>query len=116
MRYPKLLHALSLFKDLAPSACKVVIDIGVQHRTPFLMQVFPDSFHHLFEPVSLYFEAIESSYSRANIAHQLHGLALSDRGGKIYLHKKSNDGTGRVTHSEVLEQRNPDLENLVEIE
>lgn len=56
VRYPVLKHCLSFVKDVTPDAYEDVIDIGVQYGTDFLIDVFPDSHHHLFEPVRTYHE------------------------------------------------------------
>jgi FkbM family methyltransferase len=116
MRYPTLHQSLSFFRDIAPQSCQSVIDIGVQYETTFLVEVFPDSYHYLFEPVSLYFDSIHSNYTKRHIDYELNEIALSDQDGSLYLHKKSMDGTGRITHSEIHPDRKPDLESLVEIE
>ena len=95
---------------------ETVLDVGVLTATTPLMEVFPDSEHHLFEPVSAHFEAIAQNYK--NIKHTLHHLALSDQDGDAYLASKSINRDGIVTHSEVISssQEADNIDGLVSCE
>lgn len=116
MRYPVLQHSLGIIRHIAPDAVRQVIDIGVQRRTDFLMDVFPDRHHHLFEPVRAYHADLEKNYRDRGIAYTLHQEALSDTSGVLYLHNTSGDGSGRVTHSFIKPQREPETKFLIDIE
>jgi hypothetical protein len=50
MRYPVMTQSLRLVREISPNATEQIVDIGVQVKTEFLMDVFPDRHHHLFEP------------------------------------------------------------------
>lgn len=116
MRYPTLQQSLRINREIAPGSVEQVIDIGAQRRTDFLMDVYPDKHHHLFEPVSTYHPDLEKNYQDAEINYTLHKQALSDVDGMLYLHNTSVDGSGRVTHSHIKPERVEDLDFLVNIE
>lgn len=116
MRYPTLQQSLRINREIAPGSVQQVIDIGAQRRTDFLMDVYPDKHHHLFEPVSTYHPDLEKNYQDAKINYTLHKQALSDVDGMLYLHNTSVDGSGRVTHSHIKPERVEDLDFLVNIE
>lgn len=116
MRYPTLQQSLRINREIAPGSVQQVIDIGAQRRTDFLMDVYPDKHHHLFEPVSTYHPDLEKNYQDAEINYTLHKQALSDVDGMLYLHNTSVDGSGRVTHSHIKPERVEDLDFLVNIE
>lgn len=115
MRNPTLQQSLRLVRKIAPSSVRMVIDIGVQRKTDFLMDVYPDIPHHLFEPVSVYYEDLELNYGSRGIPFTLHQIALSDADGTLYLHNQSMDGSGRITHSRLLPDRQDGLQFLVNI-
>lgn len=116
MRYPTLQQSLRINREIAPGAVEKVIDIGAQRKTDFLMDVYPDKHHHLFEPVSTYHPDLEKNYQDAGIEYTLHKKALSNVDGMLYLHNTSVDGSGRVTHSHIKQEREDDLDFLVNIE
>lgn len=116
MRYPTLQQSLRINREIAPGAVENVIDIGAQRKTDFLMDVYPDKHHHLFEPVSTYHPDLEKNYQDAGIHYTLHKKALSDVDGMLYLHNTSVDGSGRITHSHIKPDREDDLDFLVNIE
>ena len=116
MRYPTLQQSLRINREIAPGAVEKVIDIGAQRKTDFLMDVYPDKHHHLFEPVSTYHPDLEKNYQDAGIEYTLHKQALSNVDGMLYLHNTSVDGSGRVTHSHIKPEREDDLDFLVNIE
>ncbi len=116
MRYPVLQQSLRLIRHIAPDSVRQVVDIGVQRRTDFLMDVFPDRHHHLFEPVSSYHADLEANYRQRDIPYSLHRVALSDVSGTLYLHNTSGDGSGRVTHSYIKPSPEPDTKFLLNIE
>ena len=116
MRYPTLQQSLRINREIAPGAVEQIIDIGAQRKTDFLMDVYSDKHHHLFEPVSTYHPDLEKNYQDAGISYTLHKQALSNVDGMLYLHNTSVDGSGRVTHSHIKPEREEDLDFLVNIE
>jgi len=109
-------QCLRLAREIAPDALSEIVDIGVQTHTDFLVDVFPDRMHHLFEPVSAYRPAIEAAYASRNIPHRMHACALGETNGKQFLHKISQDGSGNVTHSQLRPAREEAMPFLLEIE
>ena len=116
IRYPVLQQSLRLIRKLSPGSIRQVIDIGVQRKTDFLMDVFPDCHHHLFEPVSVYHPDLEKNYRGKNISYDLHKIALAETNGTLFLHNTSGDGSGRITHSHLKTERDEKLNLLVNIE
>lgn len=116
MRYPTLQQSLRVVRRIAPDSVRQVLDIGAQRKTDFLMDVFPDVKHHLFEPVTTYHHELEQNYRNFGIDYQLHKIALSDTNGTLYLHNRSMDGTGRVTHSQIRSERDEAMAFLTGIE
>lgn len=116
MRYPVLQQSLRLIRHIAPDSVRQVIDIGVQRKTDFLMDVFPDRHHHLFEPVAIYHADLEKNYKDRGIAYELHKLALAGTSGTLFLHNTSGDASGRVTHSFIRGQREEGMKFLINIE
>jgi FkbM family methyltransferase len=116
MRYPVLQQSLRLIRSIAPDSVRQVLDIGAQRKTEFLMDVFPDRHHHLFEPVSTYHADLEANYKARGIAYKLHKIALAETSGRLFLHNASGDASGRITHSYIKNQRDESLKFLVSIE
>lgn len=100
-RYPVLHHCLSFCKSIVPHAFKGIIDVGARHGTDFLVDVFPGSFHYLFEPVVDCYPKIHDLYTRKNIKYKLFEIALTNVNQQFYLHQLSSDGSGKITHSEL---------------
>lgn len=115
MRYPVMSQSLRLVRQIAPQATQEIVDIGVQVKTDFLMDVFPDRHHHLFEPSTAYHERLQQNYRDAGIDHTLHRMALSDTDGTLYLHETSADGSGRVTHTQIRPERDESMRFLLRI-
>ncbi|TCT04005.1 FkbM family methyltransferase [Aquabacter spiritensis] len=116
LRYPVLTQCLRLVREISPAATRQIVDVGVQVKTDFLMEVFPDRHHHLFEPTTLYHPQLEKNYRDKGIDFTLHKIALSDSDGVLYLHNTSNDGSGRVTHAQIRPERDEGMQHLVKIE
>lgn len=116
MRYPVMTQSLRLARTIAPEATQEIVDIGVQTKTSFLIDVFPDRHHHLFEPAAVYYPKLEETYRGAGIDYTLHKAALGDTDGVLYLHNTSVDGSGRVTHSQLRPERDDNMPFLVGIE
>lgn len=115
MRYPVMAQSLRLARAIAPEAFRQIIDIGVQVKTDFLMSVFSDRHHHLFEPSPGYHAQLETAYREAGIDYSLHKIGLSDTDGFMYLHETSVDGSGRVTHTQIRPERDESMRFLVGI-
>ena len=92
---------------------KTVLDVGIYTGTQPLMDVFPKTKHHLFEPVNLHFKTISANYR--NIPHELHHVALSDADGNVYLACSSINNDGKITHSQVIPKKlkSKDMPGLV---
>lgn len=116
MRYPTLQQSLRTIRAISPNCVRTVIDIGAQRKTDFLMDVYPDCFHHLFEPVSVYHEDLAKNYNDLSIDNKIHKIALSDVDDVLYLHNTSVDGSGLITHSHIKPTREDNLDFLVNIE
>ena len=102
MRTPSVLECLSVFKAAFAGGIVEVIDVGAQTSTPFLMQSFHDARHHLFEPVVTYHSQLSANYAAAGIEHEIVAAAVSDAPGVMHQHLLSQDGSGRITHSQLL--------------
>ena len=107
MRTPLVSESLAVFKACYGRDIDTVIDVGAQGQTNFLMEAFPGAHHHLFEPVITYHETLAANYRRAGIAHTIVPVAVSDSEGQMHQHLLSEDGSGNVTHSQLLDQ--PDV-------
>jgi FkbM family methyltransferase len=116
MRYPVLQQSLRLIRAISPDSVRQVIDIGVQRKTEFLMDVFPDRHHHLFEPVSAYHADLQKNYNERGISFDLYKMALAATSGTLFLHNTSGDGSGRVTHSHIRSAREENMKFLLSIE
>jgi FkbM family methyltransferase len=109
-------QCLQLIRQISPDAVQHIVDIGVQVKTEFLMEVFPDRHHHLFEPATTYHSQLEKNYSDKGIAYTLNKVAVSDTDGVLYLHTTSQDGSGRITHSQIRPDRDDKMPFLVAVE
>lgn len=94
-RIPTKKDALSSLRRNGLDA-KIILDIGVQHGTPQLQEVFPDLKHFLFEPVEEYYSFIEENYKGYD--YQLVRAAISETDGENLLNI-SKMGSDTVTHS-----------------
>lgn len=94
---PSKANALSRLKKNIPITS--VIDVGVREKTGELINIFPDIKHHLFEPVSEFFETIAANYK--SVPHKLYPMALSDECGLLYLVIRSLEKNGQPTHSHI---------------
>jgi FkbM family methyltransferase len=106
-RTPLVSECLNVFQACLGAEVDVVLDIGAQAKTSFLMEAFPKAHHHLFEPARQYHDILQSNYAEAGIAHTLVPMAVSDRDGVMHQHLLSEDGSGRLTHSQLLEHPDP---------
>lgn len=97
-RIPEMHNTLQTLLALGVEV-KSILDVGVLHGTDALMQTFPHLRHHLFEPIDEHFETIRKNY--AGMDYQLHHVALSGSDGEAWQIGLCNDGSGRITHSQI---------------
>jgi len=76
-----------------------IVDVGVNTSTPELIEVFPKLVHFLFEPVTLFHDAIAKNYK--HVQHILSPVALSNKSGTLYLTISSVSHDGVATHSQL---------------
>jgi FkbM family methyltransferase len=79
-----------------------ILDVGVLHGTPALMQNFPTLKHYLFEPIDDHFDTINSNYARLD--HELHHVALSNTDGEAWQNGICNNASGNITHSHISDE------------
>jgi FkbM family methyltransferase len=107
LRTPSVTESLGVFKDCFGRPIHQVLDVGAQAKTQFLIDAFADAHHVLFEPVSLYHASLATHYRAAGISHEIVPCAVSDVAGEMYQHLLSSDLSGRITHSQLLPERDP---------
>lgn len=94
-RFPAKQNSLSNLRKSGLDV-KTILDIGVQHGTPQLQEVFPDLKHFLFEPVEEYYGFIHKSYK--DYDYELVRAAISETDGENLLNI-TKMGSDTVTHS-----------------
>lgn len=99
-RTTKILESLTLLRQSGLPIADV-LDVGILHGTPVLMEVFKDKTHHLFEPIDDYFTIIKNNYSKINY-HLVHA-AVSDKDGEVFVHSAKKYGDGQISHSWITE-------------
>ncbi len=107
--------SIKLLNSLLKQPIEAVVDVGVQYSTPFLMEGYPDAFHHLIEPVTIYHESIRQNYSKSGIKFNLIEAAAADIEGVLYQHLQCLDGGGKVTHSQLMTAEKNSLKGLLKI-
>jgi len=90
MKHRTIEEALTLYKEILNVT--TVIDVGTQRCTDFLINVFPESHHYLFEPLTIFNDGIAEYYK--NISHTLISDAVSDTVGPCLLEPWSIPGIG----------------------
>lgn len=108
-RSPDKVQSLSILRERGVPV-ETVIDVGVLHGTPELMQVWPDKRHLLFEPVSEFSQKIVQAYR--NIPHELHMMAVGDSTGTIGLKTTSAIAGMDISHSKMTEDTPGDDANI----
>lgn len=101
MRKAKITESLDQLEK-AGLDIRSVIDVGVQHSTPFLIEKFPHVPHFLFEPVSEYFPRIRHHY--AGIEYHLIEAAVSDHDGRVILHSEKKTRGEEISHSYIVKK------------
>ena len=87
-----------------------VVDVGIQHSTPALIQTFPDLPHVLFEPVEEYYPHIRRIYAGVN--YQLVEAAVSDFDGEIMLHTEKKTRGAEISHSYITKKETPSTRRI----
>lgn len=87
-----------------------IIDVGVNHSTPQLIELYPDLKHILIEPISDYFPAIRANY--AGINYDLIEAAASDSDGVVYVESRDQLGGGTITHSAIVAGPGPNTREI----
>lgn len=110
-RYPDAKNALQSLLALGIEI-NSILDVGIHHGTPPLMQCFPHHKHYLFEPIDEHFDLIRRNYEHMN--YDLQHVALSNSDGEAWQVGESLKGGSTVTHShlsdvEVSKEQNPNL-------
>lgn len=101
MRTAKIHNSLETLKSLGVGI-NSIIDVGIQHSTPALMNVFGDVHHYLFEPIREYFPFIGENYK--NISHDLIEAAVSDVDGELIIHTEKKTRGDEISHSYIVEE------------
>jgi FkbM family methyltransferase len=94
-RLPRKENSLSSLRKGNLDA-RTILDIGVQHGTVELRNVFPDLKHFLFEPVEEYYSFIQENYR--DFDYELVRGAISDKDGEDLL-SITKMGADSITHS-----------------
>lgn len=89
-------EALTLLRERG-LPINAVVDVGVQHGTPFLMKTFPHLIHHLVEPIEEYLPKIEENYR--GIDHRFYLAAASDKSGVMQIRSEKKSMGDMVSHS-----------------
>lgn len=98
-RNAKIRESLATLKSSLPPV-RNVIDVGVQHSTPPLIEAFPDSHHFLFEPVAEYHPFIHSHYKA--LRYTLVEAACSDTDAEVILHSERKTRGDEISHSYIV--------------
>ena len=101
MRVATLKDSLRKLRDVG-LPITTILDVGVQHSTLPLMDVFPDKPHLLFEPIEEYFPHIKKNYS--NFDYQIICAAVSDHDGEVFLHSERKTQGPEISHSWIVDK------------
>lgn len=99
MRIAKITDSLNTLKSTGIPIVGI-IDVGIQHSTPPLMNVFPNLHHYLFEPIEEYYSHIRANYSA--LSYDLIEAAVSDFDGSLLLHTEKKTRGDEVSHSYIV--------------
>ena len=102
MRVPKVRDSLRAAKA-AGLAVGEVIDVGIQHSTPSLIEMFPDVHHTLFEPMDEFYPHIRRNY--ADLSHTLVEAAVTDTDGTLSLKSERKTRGNEISHSYLTEKQ-----------
>lgn len=99
MRCAKIIESLETLKRIG-TPISTIIDVGIQHETPFLIELFPELHHVLFEPVEEYYSFIHKNYQ--DISYTLVDAAVSDFDGELTLHTEKKTRGDEISHSYIV--------------
>jgi FkbM family methyltransferase len=101
VRVATLRDSLRMLKEAGLPVAKI-LDVGVQHATPPLIEAFPDKPHFLFEPIDDYFSHIHSNY--AALDYRIVEAAVSDRDGETFFHSEKKNRGAEISHSWIVDR------------
>ena len=101
MRIAKIHDSLETLKNTGV-CINNIIDVGIQHGTPVLMDIFPGLHHYLFEPIEEYYPFIERNYKA--LTFDLIKSAVSDFDGELMIHTEKKHGVTK-SHTATLSIR-----------
>lgn len=113
MRVAKVRNSLETLSKIGIGV-NSIIDVGIQHSTPVLMELFPNLHHYLFEPVEEYFPHIRQNY--ANLKYELVHAAVTDFDGKVSLKTEKKTRGDEISHSYVVEDETPETRSVPAIQ
>ncbi len=87
-----------------------IIDVGIQHSTPALIETFPDLRHYLFEPVEEYYPHIRRNYEK--IDYNLVEAAVSDTDAELILKTQKKTRGDEISHSFLTSTRTADTRTV----
>jgi FkbM family methyltransferase len=108
-RSPDKIQTLSLLRDRGVPV-GTILDVGVCHGTPELMDIWPDTKHVLFEPVQEFEKTISAAYR--NINHELHLVAVGDSPGSVGLRVASVLPGMEISHSSMTNNMESSDDNI----
>lgn len=100
-RSPKSSESICVIRSHCKDRIKLVLDIGVQYQTPYLLDSCRDLRHVLVEPCQVYHEAIKKNYEGVDFT--LLDVAAADKDSTLHLVSVANNPREpeRITHSYV---------------
>ena len=96
IRNGKMVESLRLLRSLE-LPIDTILDMGIQHSIPSLIEVFPDKRHILFEPIDDYFDQIARNYS--SVDYELVNAAVCDVDGTVTIHSERKTVGTEISHS-----------------
>ena len=109
MRNAKVREALRLLRA-SQVPITHIIDVGIQHSTPPLIEIFPDLHHYLFEPVEEYYPHIRRNYEK--LSHELVEAAVSDSDGTMLLQTQKKTRGDEISHSFLTQKASADTRTV----
>ena len=105
IRKAKLRESLKKLKCTGLNV-STVIDVGIQHSTPILIDLFAEIPHVLFEPVEEYYPHIRKNYR--NLSYNLVEAAVSDTNGETILNTLKKTRGDEISHSYISKNKTSD--------
>lgn len=100
-RRPRSSEAIQVIRAQCGNTIKLVLDIGVQYQTFYLIEACRDLIHILVEPCRIYQDDINRNYRGINFS--LLNIAASQEDCSVFLISCANNPSepGKITHSYV---------------